>query len=208
MALSPINKGCKRHRDVSLKAQYQRDTSLLVKWRQALLFISWPTRQSSANTQNIPRRAQPLAHPPSVSVTTCSCKRGRRWFCVPLIGCYCMFTEVALVAEARQGKLTGSTKCFVNMQTEGRASFEEKQQEPCGEFQVLVGVTGSVAALKLPLLVAQLRLIPGVSCFLLKSCFTCIFHSERVFITGSSVLMIYVYVLARAPVVPLSFHSP
>ncbi|XP_029008356.1 phosphopantothenoylcysteine decarboxylase isoform X2 [Betta splendens] len=48
------------------------------------------------------------------------------------------------------------------MQTQGRASFDNKQQKPCGEFRVLVGVTGSVAALKLPLLVEQLRLLPGV----------------------------------------------
>lgn len=32
-----------------------------------------------------------------------------------------------------------------------------------GKFRVLVGVTGSVAALKLPLLVAELLKIPGVS---------------------------------------------
>lgn len=35
----------------------------------------------------------------------------------------------------------------------------------CGTFHVLVGVTGSVAALKLPLLVSQLLQLPGVSCF-------------------------------------------
>lgn len=34
--------------------------------------------------------------------------------------------------------------------------------KPCGTFCVLVGVTGSVAALKLPLLVSQLLQIPGV----------------------------------------------
>ncbi|XP_029008358.1 phosphopantothenoylcysteine decarboxylase isoform X4 [Betta splendens] len=54
------------------------------------------------------------------------------------------------------------------MQTQGRASFDNKQQKPCGEFRVLVGVTGSVAALKLPLLVEQLRLLPGVSCFVFR----------------------------------------
>lgn len=32
-----------------------------------------------------------------------------------------------------------------------------------GTFRVLVGVTGSVAALKLPLLVSQLLQLPGVS---------------------------------------------
>lgn len=34
---------------------------------------------------------------------------------------------------------------------------------PQKKFRVLVGVTGSVAALKLPLLIAELLKIPGVS---------------------------------------------
>ncbi|XP_037834300.1 phosphopantothenoylcysteine decarboxylase isoform X3 [Kryptolebias marmoratus] len=34
-----------------------------------------------------------------------------------------------------------------------------------GTFRVLVGVTGSVAALKLPVLVSELLQLPGVSCF-------------------------------------------
>lgn len=53
------------------------------------------------------------------------------------------------------------------MQTEDRVSVDRNdQQKSCGEFRVLVGVTGSVAALKLPVLVSQLRLLPGVSCFI------------------------------------------
>lgn len=35
--------------------------------------------------------------------------------------------------------------------------------DSCGKFRVLVGVTGSVAALKVPLLVSQLLELPGVS---------------------------------------------
>lgn len=53
------------------------------------------------------------------------------------------------------------------MQLDDHISFvKNDQQKSCGEVRVLVGVTGSVAALKLPLLVSQLRLLPGVSCFM------------------------------------------
>ncbi|XP_026220320.1 phosphopantothenoylcysteine decarboxylase [Anabas testudineus] len=49
------------------------------------------------------------------------------------------------------------------MQTEDHVPYvKDDQQKSCGKMQVLVGVTGSVAALKLPLLVSQLRLLPGV----------------------------------------------
>lgn len=54
-----------------------------------------------------------------------------------------------------------------NMQTEDRASCQRDDfVKTCGTFRVLVGVTGSVAALKLPLLVSQLLQISGVSFFL------------------------------------------
>uniref|UniRef100_A0A4W5MC48 Phosphopantothenoylcysteine decarboxylase n=1 Tax=Hucho hucho TaxID=62062 RepID=A0A4W5MC48_9TELE len=39
--------------------------------------------------------------------------------------------------------------------------------DSCGTFRVLVGVTGSVAALKVPLLVSQLLELPGVSFILI-----------------------------------------
>nr|XP_020475015.1 phosphopantothenoylcysteine decarboxylase [Monopterus albus] len=49
------------------------------------------------------------------------------------------------------------------MQTEHYVSCGKTDlPKSCGEFRVLVGVTGSVAALKLPLLVSQLLHLPGV----------------------------------------------
>lgn len=55
---------------------------------------------------------------------------------------------------------------YANMQTDGRVScLKTDSRKSCGTFRVLVGVTGSVAALKLPLLVSQLLQLPGVSCF-------------------------------------------
>lgn len=51
------------------------------------------------------------------------------------------------------------------MQTEDRACcLKTGLLSSSGTFRVLVGVTGSVAALKLPLLVSQLLQLPGVSC--------------------------------------------
>lgn len=46
----------------------------------------------------------------------------------------------------------------------------------CGTFRVLVGVTGSVAALKLPLLVSQLLQLHEVSCFVFKFFFGCLVY--------------------------------
>ncbi|XP_040893893.1 phosphopantothenoylcysteine decarboxylase [Toxotes jaculatrix] len=49
------------------------------------------------------------------------------------------------------------------MQTEDHVSCLKKDlAKSCGTFRVLVAVTGSVAALKLPLLVSQLLQLPGV----------------------------------------------
>ncbi|XP_018536706.1 phosphopantothenoylcysteine decarboxylase [Lates calcarifer] len=49
------------------------------------------------------------------------------------------------------------------MQTENHvSSLKTDLVKSCGTFCVLVGVTGSVAALKLPLLVSQLLQLPGV----------------------------------------------
>ncbi|KAK2842319.1 hypothetical protein Q5P01_012519 [Channa striata] len=49
------------------------------------------------------------------------------------------------------------------MQTDDSVSVVKNDlQKSRGEFCVLIGVTGSVAALKLPLLVSQLRLLSGV----------------------------------------------
>ncbi|CAN9499347.1 unnamed protein product [Ophioblennius macclurei] len=49
------------------------------------------------------------------------------------------------------------------MQTDGgTSSLKSDLLKPSGTFCVLVGVTGSVAALKLPLLVTQLLQLPGV----------------------------------------------
>ncbi|XP_067358736.1 phosphopantothenoylcysteine decarboxylase isoform X1 [Channa argus] len=49
------------------------------------------------------------------------------------------------------------------MQTEDHVSvLKNDLQKSQGEFCILIGVTGSVAALKLPILVSQLRLLSGV----------------------------------------------
>lgn len=51
------------------------------------------------------------------------------------------------------------------MQTGGHVScLESDLLKSCGTFRVLVGVTGSVAALKLPVLVSELLQLTGVSC--------------------------------------------
>lgn len=49
------------------------------------------------------------------------------------------------------------------MQTDSHVPPKFDLQQSCGKFRVLVGVTGSVAALKLPLLVSQLLELPEVS---------------------------------------------
>ncbi|KAM9183243.1 phosphopantothenoylcysteine decarboxylase isoform 3-T3 [Dugong dugon] len=61
--------------------------------------------------------------------------------------------------EARIGGLPGleATGCHM----EPRASCQAAASLVEGKFHVLVGVTGSVAALKLPLLVSGLLDIPG-----------------------------------------------
>lgn len=46
---------------------------------------------------------------------------------------------------------------------EPKAAAETGSSVPEKKFRVLVGVTGSVAALKLPLLISELLKIPGVS---------------------------------------------
>lgn len=46
---------------------------------------------------------------------------------------------------------------------EPKATAETSSSVPEKKFRVLVGVTGSVAALKLPLLISELLKIPGVS---------------------------------------------
>lgn len=51
------------------------------------------------------------------------------------------------------------------MQTDDRACRLKTELLSSGTFRVLVGVTGSVAALKLPLLVSELLKLPGVSCY-------------------------------------------
>lgn len=51
------------------------------------------------------------------------------------------------------------------MQTDDRACRLKTELLSSGTFRVLVGVTGSVAALKLPLLVSELLQLPGVSCY-------------------------------------------
>lgn len=51
-----------------------------------------------------------------------------------------------------------------NMQSDDHvSSVKSDLLKSCGTFNVLVGVTGSVAALKLPVLVSQLLQLPGVS---------------------------------------------
>lgn len=66
-----------------------------------------------------------------------------------------------------------SPRWYVNMQSDDRVScLKTDLVKSCGTFRVLVGVTGSVAALKLPLLVSQLLQLPGVSCLVLfTACF-------------------------------------
>lgn len=63
--------------------------------------------------------------------------------------------------------LSTSSRWFTNMQTDGRVCCQKTELfKSCGTFRVLVGVTGSVASLKLPPLVSQLLQLPGVSCSL------------------------------------------
>lgn len=101
-------------------------------------------------------------------VETCSGRR-RRWLCYPLIGWGWIFTEVVKLKRftgPRQGSLLISSCCYANMQTDNHIScLKTDLLKSCGTFRVLVGVTGSVATLKLPLLVSQLLQLPGVSCF-------------------------------------------
>lgn len=62
------------------------------------------------------------------------------------------------------GEIVASSHWFVTMQTDDHLCCQKtgllKSRE---KFNILVGVTGSVAALKLPLLVSQLLQLPGVS---------------------------------------------
>lgn len=59
-----------------------------------------------------------------------------------------------------------SSSLIAAMQTDELVSCSKSDLlKTCGALRVLVGVTGSVAALKLPLLVTQLLQLPGVSCF-------------------------------------------
>ncbi|KAM6961209.1 phosphopantothenoylcysteine decarboxylase [Aplochiton taeniatus] len=48
------------------------------------------------------------------------------------------------------------------MQTDSNVNHAGLDLHSCGKFRVLVGVTGSVASLKLPTLVSQLLVLPGV----------------------------------------------
>ncbi|KAF7224379.1 phosphopantothenoylcysteine decarboxylase [Nothobranchius furzeri] len=73
-----------------------------------------------------------------------------------------MFTDVhqRSTAAASCGALPESTAI---MQTDDSVSSLKKDLlKPPGSFRVLVGVTGSVAALKLPALVSELLQLPGV----------------------------------------------
>lgn len=65
----------------------------------------------------------------------------------------------------------------------------------CGTFRVLVGVTGSVAALKLPLLVTQLLQLPGVSCFLLFIFLFRVFTQLKSYFCLSLSSIVQVYIL-------------
>lgn len=68
----------------------------------------------------------------------------------------------------QRSSLSTSSKLYANMQIDNNDSCQKTDLlKSCDTFRVLVAVTGSVAALKLPLLVSQLLELPGVSCFLI-----------------------------------------
>lgn len=54
------------------------------------------------------------------------------------------------------------------MQQDSESNLKLDLQTNSTRFNVLVGLTGSVAALKAPLLVTQLLEIPGVSVFIFR----------------------------------------
>jgi len=64
---------------------------------------------------------------------------------------------------------------------------ETNSSVPQEKFHVLVGVTGSVAALKLPLLVSGLLEIPGVSMSISKVGITLFLISSRAYLASAEV---------------------
>lgn len=106
------------------------------------------------------------------------------------------------------------------MQTDQHACcVKDELLNSCSTFCVLVGVTGSVAALKLPLLVSQLLQLPGVSCpVLIPVLLLLILESRTVWITlsdytifilshlNSRVCLCYVHTKYNA-LTPLQFHT-
>lgn len=106
----------------------------------------------------IPRIFCERARSLSVCVTTCSCVHQSRW-------ASSAFDWLAVNIYG-SGVPNWTSSCWIaNMQTDQHVCCVKNELlSSCRTFCVLVGVTGSVAALKLPLLVSQLLQLPGVSC--------------------------------------------
>ena len=72
---------------------------------------------------------------------------------------------------------------------EARASCPAAAPSVEGQFRVLVGVTGSVAALKLPLLVRRLLDIPGLEVAVVKTERAKHFYTPRMFLSPSTAML-------------------
>lgn len=96
-----------------------------------------------------------------VTAETYSCTFG----CSTVIGWRGIFTEVVQVPSPSSNSAS-SRRFSVNMQSDDLvSSLKTDLSKSFGTYRVLVGVTGSVAALKLPVLVSELLQLPGVSRF-------------------------------------------
>ncbi|KAM8891151.1 phosphopantothenoylcysteine decarboxylase isoform 2-T2 [Spinachia spinachia] len=158
MALSPVDEGCERHFpsvfDISLgeggcssKLQAGRPMNGVIK-------LAKGSRVSGTSRERAPvirQRSDVLVRETEASVGLCS-----DWLEGNIYG------SSSFGWKGAHGKDL-FCRPAVNMQAlQHVSSLKTDLVKSCGTSRVLVGVTGSVAALKLPLLVSQLLQLPGL----------------------------------------------
>lgn len=158
MTLSPVHERRERHCTVFISFSFF--------WRGGTQISGWTVilglKSLAAGFKEVPEHSA-TARPQSANAATCSCGRQSRPLCSIPIGWREIFTEVVhLGGKALVRRIV--CRPGLNMQTPQHvSSLETDLTKSSGTSRVLVGVTGSVAALKLPLLVSQLLQLPGVS---------------------------------------------
>lgn len=165
MALSPVNERCECH-CCFLFFLY---SFVLTKYCVGRTMTEASVQHASWSEKlQIPRIFCERARSTAVSVVGMTCARsgdravGRPdWLLVTIDGSGSRWLNRSTAVSS-----LSSSRWWTAMQTDELVSCAKSDLlRCCGTFRVLVGVTGSVAALKLPLLVTQLLQLPGVSCF-------------------------------------------